>query len=313
MDTGEEVYWGRMGLWANTGNGFPDRCILSWYGSGCRGCNRGCPFWAAFGFLEYSICFAAFSKLKEKGGWENTMRKDQPVILLVDDDQEIRRFMQLYLHNEGYRILQATNGKEALQLAGSHSIDLMVLDLMMPEMDGLEACIRIREKYWMPIIILTAKTNDLDKIQGLSIGADDYMTKPFNPLELVARIKAHLRRYLYFAAKSSGLKNVITVQHLIIHLLSRQVFANGKEVRLTPREFDILVLLARHPGVVFTAEQIYERVWNEPMLTSNNTIMVHIRKIREKVELDPKRPMVIQTVWGVGYKVQSSPARDSRG
>lgn len=250
------------------------------------------------------------SKKKAVG---KTMRKDQPVILLVDDDQEIRRFMQLYLHNEGYRILQATNGKEALQLAGSHSIDLMVLDLMMPEMDGLEACIRIREKYWMPIIILTAKTNDLDKIQGLSIGADDYMTKPFNPLELVARIKAHLRRYLYFAAKSSGLKNVITVQHLIIHLLSRQVFANGKEVRLTPREFDILVLLARHPGVVFTAEQIYERVWNEPMLTSNNTIMVHIRKIREKIEHDPKRPTIIQTVWGVGYKVQASPARDFRG
>ncbi|MBI0388091.1 response regulator transcription factor [Thermoactinomyces sp. CICC 24227] len=241
------------------------------------------------------------------------MRNDQPVILLVDDDQEIRQFMQLYLHNEGYRILQATNGKEALQLADSHAIDLMVLDLMMPEMDGLEACIRIREKYWMPIIMLTAKTNDLDKIQGLSIGADDYVTKPFNPLELVARIKAHLRRYLHFDTKSFRQDDVITVQHLTIHLLSRQVFANEKEVRLTPREFDILVLLARHPGVVFTAEQIYERVWNEPMLTSNNTIMVHIRKIREKVELDPKRPMVIQTVWGGGYKVQSSPARDSRG
>ena len=147
----------------------------------------------------------------------------------------------------------------------------------------------------------------------MSIGADDYVTKPLNPLELVARIKAHLRRYLHFDTKSFRQDDVITVQHLTIHLLSRQVFANEKEVRLTPREFDILVLLARHPGVVFTAEQIYERVWNEPMLTSNNTIMVHIRKIREKVELDPKRPMVIQTVWGVGYKVQSSPARDSRG
>jgi DNA-binding response OmpR family regulator len=150
----------------------------------------------------------------------------------------------------------------------------------------------------------------LDKIQGLSIGADDYITKPFNPLELVARIKAHLRRYLHFDTKSSSQNDVITVQHLTINLLTRQVFANEKEVRLTPREFDILVLLARHPGVVFTAEQIYERVWNEPMLTTNNTIMVHIRKIREKVELDPKRPMVIQTVWGVGYKVQSSPAQD---
>jgi two-component system, OmpR family, response regulator VanR len=280
-------------------------------------CLRGCS-WKVSSLPASAVLFfwhltLGWFKLKEKGGWKNTMRNDQPVILLVDDDQEIRQFMQLYLHNEGYRILQATNGKEALQLADSHAIDLMVLDLMMPEMDGLEACIRIREKYWMPIIMLTAKTNDLDKIQGLSIGADDYVTKPFNPLELVARIKAHLRRYLHFDTKSFRQDDVITVQHLTIHLLSRQVFANEKEVRLTPREFDILVLLARHPGVVFTAEQIYERVWNEPMLTSNNTIMVHIRKIREKVELDPKRPMVIQTVWGVGYKVQSSPARDSRG
>jgi two-component system, OmpR family, response regulator VanR len=280
-------------------------------------CLRGCS-WKVSSLPASAVLFfwhltLGWFKLKEKGGWKNTMRNDQPVILLVDDDQEIRQFMQLYLHNEGYRILQATNGKEALQLADSHAIDLMVLDLMMPEMDGLEACIRIREKYWMPIIMLTAKTNDLDKIQGLSIGADDYVTKPFNPLELVARIKAHLRRYLHFDTKSFRQDDVITVQHLTIHLLSRQVFANEKEVRLTPREFDILVLLARHPGVVFTAEQIYERVWNEPMLTSNNTIMVHIRKIREKVELNPKRPMVIQTVWGVGYKVQSSPARDSRG
>jgi two-component system, OmpR family, response regulator VanR len=277
-------------------------------------CLRGCS-WKVSSLPASAVLFfwhltLGWFKLKEKGGWKNTMRNDQPVILLVDDDQEIRQFMQLYLHNEGYRILQATNGKEALQLADSHAIDLMVLDLMMPEMDGLEACIRIREKYWMPIIMLTAKTNDLDKIQGLSIGADDYVTKPFNPLELVARIKAHLRRYLHFDTKSFRQDDVITVQHLTIHLLSRQVFANEKEVRLTPREFDILVLLARHPGVVFTAEQIYERVWNEPMLTSNNTIMVHIRKIREKVELDPKRPMVIQTVWGVGYKVQSSPAQD---
>lgn len=233
----------------------------------------------------------------------------QPAILIVDDDQEIRRMIELYLRNEGYRTLHATNGKEAWTLAQTHPIDLIVLDLMMPEMDGLEALARIREKNWMPIIILTAKTSDLDKIQGLSVGADDYVTKPFNPLELVARIKAQLRRYHHFSPPKPEIDG-ITIQHVTIQPSTRQVFIGTKEVQLTPREFDILVFLARHPGFVFSAEQIYQQVWNEPMMTSNNTIMVHIRKIREKIELDPKRPTIIQTVWGVGYKVQPSSPPD---
>ncbi|SFJ15867.1 response regulator transcription factor [Thermoflavimicrobium dichotomicum] len=233
----------------------------------------------------------------------------QPIVLIVDDDEEIRQLLQLYLRNEGYKILQGSTGKEALALARIHRVDLIVLDLMMPDMDGIAACIKIREKYQMPIIMLTAKASDMDKIHGLSIGADDYVTKPFNPLELIARIKAHLRRYHHFQPAEAK-KDVIQIQHVSIHTTTRQVMVNQREVQLTPREFDILVLLAQHPGVVFSSEQIYQQVWKEPMLTSNNTIMVHIRKIREKIELDPRRPTIIQTVWGVGYKVQPTRAQD---
>ncbi|MBH8599172.1 MULTISPECIES: response regulator transcription factor [unclassified Thermoactinomyces] len=229
--------------------------------------------------------------------------KQNTTILIVDDDDEIRQLIQLYLQNEGYRIFHATNGREALGLAERHPVDLIILDLMMPEMDGMQACIRLREKFQMPIIMLTAKTGDMDKIQGLSIGADDYVTKPFNPLELVARIKAHLRRFLHFSPAEKQ-NDVLHIQHVTIRLSTRQVYVNDKEVFLTPKEFDILVLLGKNPGIVFSSEQIYQQVWHEPMTTSNNTIMVHIRKIREKIELDPKQPIIIQTVWGVGYRVQ---------
>ncbi|MGF7088700.1 DNA-binding response OmpR family regulator [Kroppenstedtia sanguinis] len=226
-------------------------------------------------------------------------------VLIVDDDRELREMIQLYLRNEGYEILQASDGKQALELVERHSVDLVVLDRMMPDMDGLQVCIHLRERHQMPVIMLTAKVEDLDKIEGLSVGADDYVTKPFNPLELVARIKAQLRRSRLFQPMSPKEESVFQLQHLTIDPARRLVRKEGREVHLTPREFDILLLLARRPGVVFPSEELYEQVWGEPMLVSANTVMVHIRKIREKVEWDPRNPSVIKTVWGVGYKAEA--------
>lgn len=227
-------------------------------------------------------------------------------ILIVDDDREIRELIRLYLENEGFNVLEAQTGSEALELVERVSADLIVLDRMMPGMDGIEVCMRLRERNQMPVIMLTAKTEDMDKIEGLSIGADDYVTKPFNPLELVARIKAQLRRTRILRSDVE-MAEVIQLQHLTINPERRQVLVGEKPVRLTPREFDILHLLVRRPGVVFPSEEIYEQVWGEPMLTNANTVMVHIRKIREKVEQNPHRPTVIQTVWGVGYKAEKFP------
>ncbi|PTM59377.1 response regulator transcription factor [Desmospora activa] len=228
-------------------------------------------------------------------------------ILIVDDDPEIRRLIKLYLENEGFTVIEAKNGVEALELVEKKYLNLIVLDRMMPGIDGVEVCMRLRDRYQMPIIMLTAKTEDIDKIEGLTVGADDYVTKPFNPLELVARIKAQLRRSQMLRSDAEMTAGIIQLQHLTIDPERRQVLVEEKPVRLTPREFDILYLLAQRPGVVFPSEDIYERVWGEPMLTNANTVMVHIRKIREKVELDPRRPTVIQTVWGVGYKAEQSP------
>lgn len=224
-------------------------------------------------------------------------------ILIVDDDAEIRKVTGIYLENEGYEVIKAENGEQALKLIDETEVDLVLLDVMMPGMDGIETCMKIRENNIMPIIFLSAKSEDLDKIQGLASGADDYMTKPFNAMELMARVKSQLRRYTKYAAVPSGNKNIIEIGNLTINTDTRQVFVGNSEVRLTPKEFDILELLASNKGIVFSIEKIYERVWKEDFFKSDNTVMVHITKIREKIEEDPKKPIYIKTVWGVGYKI----------
>ncbi|MBV1821590.1 response regulator transcription factor, partial [Bacteroidales bacterium MSK.15.36] len=192
------------------------------------------------------------------------------------------------------------------EILEKEKIDLIILDIMMPDMDGIEACTKIREEKNMPIIMLSAKTEDMDKIWGLTAGADDYMTKPFNPLELIARVKSQLRRYKKFNVQNAYInENVIEIDELIINTATHEVKVGEKEVRLTPREFDILELLARNKGIVFSIEKIYERVWKEEFLKSDNTVMVHIRKLREKVEENPRKPKYVKTVWGVGYKVEN--------
>lgn len=224
-------------------------------------------------------------------------------ILLVDDEHEIIKLMEIYFGNEGYRILTAHDGVEALEQLRKERVDLIVLDVMMPNMDGIEACMKIREEQKMPIIMLSAKSMDMDKIMGLSIGADDYVTKPFNPLELVARAKSQLRRYYQFNEGREKRKHELTVDELVINTDTHEVWVDEQPVHLTPREFAVLELLARHQGSVLSMEQIYQQVWKEEYMESSNTVMVHIRKIREKIEPDKKNPKFIQTVWGVGYKM----------
>ncbi|MCK6206600.1 response regulator transcription factor [Bacillus infantis] len=224
-------------------------------------------------------------------------------ILIVDDDKEIRHLISVYLENEGLKTSQAENALEALGKLEEQAFDLIILDIMMPEMDGIEACMKIREEQHMPIIMLSAKSEDMDKIQGLTSGADDYISKPFNPLELIARVKSHLRRYKKYNTESEADKNVIVIGSLEINTDTRLVYAGGQEIRLTPKEFDILELLARNKGIVMSVSKIYESVWKEDLLKSDNTVMVHITKIREKIEDDPKHPIYIKTIWGVGYKI----------
>jgi len=227
----------------------------------------------------------------------------QPTILLVDDEKEIIDLLEIYLKNEGYKLLRAADGEEALQVLRKEEVDLIVLDIMMPKMDGIEACLKIREQRNMPIIMLSAKSQDMDKIWGLSSGADDYMSKPFNPLELIARIKSQLRRYTRLNVPQANRANEIEVDELTINTSTHEVKLEGREIKLTPREFAILELLARNRGTVWSIEKIYETVWQEAYFDSDNTVMVHIRKIREKIEQNPRKPKFIKTVWGVGYKV----------
>lgn len=228
-------------------------------------------------------------------------------ILLVDDEKEIIELIQIYLKNEGYNLLQASNGEEALALLQNNRVDLIILDVMMPKMDGIQACMKIREENNTPIIMLSAKSQDIDKITGLSIGADDYVTKPFNPLVLLARVKSHLRRYKQFnqAARNRD-DNEIQIDDLIINVATHSVTVDDVPVKLTPREFAILKMLAMNRGIVLSMEKIYQEVWNEPFMESKNTVMVHIRKIREKIEKDSQNPQYIKTVWGIGYKMESS-------
>jgi two-component system, OmpR family, response regulator VanR len=224
-------------------------------------------------------------------------------LLLVDDEKEIIKLMEIYFNNEGYRLHRASDGVEALEILEREQIDLIILDVMMPHMDGIEACMKIRERYDMPIIFLSAKSQDIDKISGLSIGADDYVVKPFNPLELLARVKSHLRRYNRFKKQLGTDENVIEIEELLINIANHSVTVDAKEVKLTPREFAILKMLAVNRGKVLSMDAIYQKVWNEPFMESKNTVMVHIRKIREKIEKNAQYPQYIKTVWGIGYKM----------
>jgi len=227
-------------------------------------------------------------------------------ILIVDDDREIAKLAALYLQNEGYRILQKHDGQQALQAIEQEEIDLMVLDVMMPEVDGLEVCRRLREQNnTVPILMISAKAEDLDKVMGLMSGADDYLIKPFNPLELVARVKSLLRRtFQYNNGGSENRQDEVRIHSLQINRSTHQVISQGKEIPLTAREFDILYLLASHPGRVFSTEEIYQMVWKEAYYGSNNTVMVHISNLRDKLEKHVGYK-IIQTVWGVGYKIDA--------
>ncbi len=224
-------------------------------------------------------------------------------ILIVDDDKEIRDLIHIYLQNEGYNTIRAANGMEALSLMQRHEVDLIILDIMMPGMDGIQTCIKIREVKDMPIIMLSAKSEDIDKILGLTTGADDYISKPFNPLELLARVKSQLRRYMKQNSALAKREEIIEIDELIINVNTHEVSVDGKEIKLTPREFGILEFLARNSGMVFSMEKIYTQVWNEQAYESNNAVMVHIRNLREKIEENPRKPRYIKTVWGVGYKL----------
>ncbi|AOH54570.1 DNA-binding response regulator [Peribacillus muralis] len=224
-------------------------------------------------------------------------------ILIVDDDKEIRNLISVFLENEGFQTKQAEDGFEALELLDAINFDLIILDIMMPKMDGMEVCMKIRQERSMPILMLSAKSEDMDKIQGLAMGADDYLTKPFNALELIARVKSQLRRYKKYNPDANQGKHIIVIGDLTINTDTRQTMVGDKEVRLTPKEFDILELLARNKGIVLSVSKIYEAVWKEGFFKSDNNVMVHITKIRDKIEEDSKHPIYIKTVWGVGYKI----------
>ena len=230
---------------------------------------------------------------------------DKEVILVVDDEKEIRDLIGIYLSNNGYSVIKAANGVEALNVLKNKNVDLIILDIMMPIMDGLKVCTRIREDKNMPIIMLSAKGEDRDKIMGLTTGADDYVSKPFNPLELLARVKSALRRYKRLNLIEDNDESVIEVDDLYINTNTHEIKIGDKDVRLTPREFDILLFIAKNRGIVFSIKKIYEAVWKEEFMESDNTIMVHIRNIREKIEENPRKPRFIKTVWGVGYKIEN--------
>ena len=229
-------------------------------------------------------------------------------ILVVDDEKEIADLIELYLTNEGYEVIKCYNGTDALDAIENEDIDLALLDVMLPDLDGFYLCKRIREHFFYPVIMLTAKVEDTDKITGLTIGADDYITKPFSPLEVIARVKTQLRRYKRYnnpEGFQSAEKTEYDIRGLVINSNSHKVFLYGKEVTLTPREFSILWYLCRNKGKVISTEQLYEAVWEEEYLPgSNNTIMAHITRIREKLNEPAKNPKFVKTVWGVGYKVE---------
>ena len=224
-------------------------------------------------------------------------------VLVCDDDSAILESIEIYLKSEGYNVITAVDGIDALEKVRSNEVHCMILDIMMPKMDGLKATIHIREKYNFPIILLSAKSEDTDKITGLGFGADDYVTKPFNPLELVARVKSQIRRYSTFGSMKKD-ENTIVTGGLTLNSDSKEVFVDGESVKLTAREFNILEYLMQNMGRVLSSTQIYEAVWNEPAFHTEKTVTVHIRNIREKVEINPKEPKYLKVVWGLGYKVE---------
>ena len=224
-------------------------------------------------------------------------------ILVCDDDREISEALKIYLTNEGYQVIKASNGLEALQAVEEKEIHLIIMDIMMPQLDGLRATIKIREGKNIPVIMLSAKSEDTDKIMGLNMGADDYITKPFNPLELIARVKSQLRRYTTLGSLDAK-SNVYKTGGLIIDDESKTVTVDGDDVKLTPVQYKMLKLLTANAGRVFSIDEIYEKVWQETAFCPENTVAVHIRKIREKIEINPKEPKYLKVVWGIGYKVE---------
>lgn len=224
-------------------------------------------------------------------------------ILVCDDDKEIVDAIEIYLSQDGYHIFKAYDGEQALEMLKREEIHLLIMDVMMPKLDGIRATLKIREQSSIPIIILSAKSEDTDKILGLNIGADDYITKPFNPLELAARVKSNLRRYTSLGSLTTEDRAVYQVGGLVINDDTKQVTVDDEPVKLTPIEYNILLLLVKNQGRVFSIDQIYERIWNEDAVGADNTVAVHIRHIREKIEINPREPRYLKVVWGVGYKV----------
>ena len=224
-------------------------------------------------------------------------------ILVADDDKEILNAIKIYLTNEQMIVYTASDGQEALDMLEAHpDVHLIIMDLMMPKMDGIQAILKIRQDKEIPIIVLSAKSEDKDIILGLNIGADDYITKPFNYLEFIARVKSHLRRYTKFGSFQQDVDELF-IRGLYLNKKTKEVKLNDKPVKLTPIEFKILQLLMENPDVIFSIEEIYEKVWKEPFINSENTVAVHIRRIREKIEVNPKEPMYLKVVWGIGYKI----------
>lgn len=224
-------------------------------------------------------------------------------ILVCDDDKEIVDAIEIYLSQDGYHIFKAYDGEQAIELMKKEDIQLLIMDIMMPKLDGIRATLKIREYSSIPIIILSAKSEDTDKILGLNIGADDYITKPFNPLELAARVKSNLRRYTSLGSLNVDNKAIYQVGGLVINDDTKQVTVDDEPVKMTPIEYNILLLLVKNQGRVFSIDQIYESIWNEDAIGADNTVAVHIRHIREKIEINPKEPRYLKVVWGVGYKI----------
>ncbi len=225
-------------------------------------------------------------------------------ILICDDDKEIVEAIEIYLLQEGYQIFKAYDGEQAIEVLKKEEIHLLIIDIMMPKLDGIHATLKIREYSSIPIIILSAKSEDADKILGLNIGADDYVTKPFNPLELVARVKSHLRRYTSLGNLNTENNLLYVVGGLCMNDETKEVTVDGEPVKLTPIEYNILLLLVKNQGRVFSINQIYESIWNEDAIGADNTVAVHIRHIREKIEINPREPRYLKVVWGVGYKIE---------
>lgn len=237
--------------------------------------------------------------MREKGGKKLN-------ILVCDDDKEIVEAIEIYLQQEGYQVFRAYDGEDALKILKEEEIYLLIIDVMIPKLDGIRATLKIREESSIPIIILSAKSEDTDKILGLNVGADDYITKPFNPLELVARVKSQLRRYTKLGNAAENGQAVYQVGGLAINDELKEVTVDGEIVKLTPIEYNILLLLMKNQGKVFSINQIYENIWNEDAIGADNTVAVHIRHIREKIEINPKEPRYLKVVWGVGYKIDKN-------